>query len=311
MGYEKVLITVDGSELSERALVAATKVVPRGAKLHLLSVVESVTPIPMPFVSPGNGDFATQMMAAEQDAYPEAMQARREYLAAWRSNLTEQGYEVTTEASAGEVVHVIAGAAVHYDLLIMATHGRTGLNRVVFGSVTEAILHRLPCPMLIVPGQGESDTTQRDYQCILVCLDGTPESEAILPQVEKVLAAHPAKVILMKVEPYVQFSPMKFGTDEYLTLSVNAEMEARQYLDQVGARLKVLGATPIVEVNFNKPENEIGVLSKYHQVDLIAMATHGRTGVDRFLKGSITEDVLHQLHHPMLIVRMPEPKGAL
>jgi len=309
MGFNKVLITLDGSAFAERAIPAALKVIKPGAQIHLLSIIESATQTPMPFVSAANGYFATEMVAAERAVYPEELRLRREYLAGLRAQLTDKGYEVTTEATGGEVVHAITNVAVGYDLLMMATHGRTGLGRFIFGSVTEAVLHHLPCPILIVPST--TVVPEMNNDCILVCLDGTQESEAILPQVEKVLTVHPAKVILMKVEPYAQFSALKFSTDEYLTLSVNTEIEARQYLEQVGERLRKSGATPVIEVNFNQPEQEIGVLTKYHQVDLIAMATHGRTGIDRFLKGSVTEDVLHQLHHPMLIVRMPQPAVTL
>jgi nucleotide-binding universal stress UspA family protein len=305
MEFNKVLITLDGSDAAARALDAALLIVKPGAKLHLFSVIESIPPIAMPFVSPGNGDFATEVMAAENTAQAEARKFRQEYLDGVRSRLAEQGYTVTTEVVGGEVIQAITTVAPNYDLLVMATHGRSGLGRVIFGSVTEAVLHQMPCPMLIAPISMEHKVA---FERILVCLDGTPEAETILPQVEKVLAAHPAKVILMKVEPYVEFAALKISTDEYLALNVTAEMEARQYLEQIGKRLEALGAETVVEVNFNKPEQEIGTLSKYHHVDLIAMATHGRTGIERLLKGSVTEDVLHQLHQPMLVARMPAVK---
>lgn len=306
MTYNRILITLDGSELAERAIGAVLKVASPGAKLHLLSVVEMISAVPMPFVSAVNGDFATQIMAAEQQPYTQAIETRREYLGSVRSSLAEHGFEVTTEVHAGELVHIIESAAAGFDLLVMATHGRSGISRLLFGSVTDAVLRNIPCPMLIVPAQ--SPAKNGNYNCILVTLDGTPESEAILPQVEKLLEAHPAKnVVLMKVEPHVQFDTLKIGSDEYAMINTVAENEARHYLETIGNKWqKAYGVTPLIEVNFNNPKNEIGVLSRYHEIDLIAMATHGRTGIDRFINGSITETVLHELHQPMLIVRMPE-----
>jgi nucleotide-binding universal stress UspA family protein len=171
--------------------------------------------------------------------------------------------------------------------------------------------------MLIVPAHGAPERIEafedksKGYRCILVSLDGTPESEAILPLVETILAVKAATVVLMKTEPYVQFNTLKIGSDEYALINANAEMEARHYLEMIGDRLKAFGATPIVEVNFNNPQREIEVLSRYHEADLIAMATHGRTGLDRWLNRSITEGVLHSTQRPMLIVKMPAPQGTL
>jgi nucleotide-binding universal stress UspA family protein len=271
MTWNRILITLDGSELAERAIAAALKIAAPGTKLHLLSVVETATEgatvPPMPIVSPANGGFATEYLA-QNSPYPHAISARRDYLALVRDSLHEQGYEVTTEVQSGEVVHCINAVAASFDLLVMATHGRTGVGRMLFGSVTDTVLHHLPCPMLIVPAHGAPERIEafedksKGYRCILVSLDGTPESEAILPLVETILAVKAATVVLMKTEPYVQFNTLKIGSDEYALINANAEMEARHYLEMIGDRLKAFGATPIVEVNFNNPQREIEVLSR-------------------------------------------------
>jgi nucleotide-binding universal stress UspA family protein len=156
------------------------------------------------------------------------------------------------------------------------------------------------------------------YDCILVSLDGSRSSEAVLPEVEKLVKAHPAKVILLRIGPTVdidvaaqQMEPgiqhaYELVPDEY-DLVVNAEeREIRRYLDAIGERLAQAGATPIIEVSFTKPVDEILHYAKQYGADLIAMATHGRSGLARFLFGSVTENVLRQAPCPMLVVRSPE-----
>jgi len=156
------------------------------------------------------------------------------------------------------------------------------------------------------------------YDCILVSLDGSRESEAVLPAVEKLLQAHPGKVILLRVGPPVdldtvahEMSPdvenaAQLSSDDYGLLSNATEHEIRHYLDGIAERLKATGATVIAEVSFSKPENEIIFYARHYAADLIAMATHGRTGFNRLLHGSITESVLHHAPCPVLVVRTPE-----
>lgn len=156
------------------------------------------------------------------------------------------------------------------------------------------------------------------YDCILVSLDGSRSSEAVLPEVEKLVKAHPAKVILLRIGPTVdidvaaqQMEPgiqhaYELVPDEY-DLVVNAEeREIRRYLDAIGERLAQSGAIPIVEVSFTNPVDEILHFAKQYSADLIAMATHGRSGLARFLFGSVTENVLRHAPCPMLIVRTPD-----
>jgi nucleotide-binding universal stress UspA family protein len=158
------------------------------------------------------------------------------------------------------------------------------------------------------------------YECILVSLDGSTEAEAVLPEVERLLKAHPGKVVLLRVGSYEQYDKAvhemqaevsrKVGvalpSDEVALLRDASEHELRRYLDAIGTRLQAVGATPVVEVSFSDPADEIVFFAKHYGADLIAMATHGRSGLNRLLHGSITESVLHRAPCPMLIVRTPQ-----
>ncbi len=156
------------------------------------------------------------------------------------------------------------------------------------------------------------------YNCILVSLDGSLAAEAVLPEVERILKTSPCKVVLLKVGPHFNLDEAAhemeptveraadLPADEYDLLTSATELEIRRYLDAIAERLKLTGATPVVEVSFTKPVEEILFFAKQYQADLIAMATHGRTGLNRLLHGSVTENVLHHAPCPMLVIRSPE-----
>ena len=168
------------------------------------------------------------------------------------------------------------------------------------------------------------------YERVLVSLDGTPDAETALPEVEKLLRMQPlpATVILLRVGPPIDIAAamdeMKRGAipgatsgvpdvpnDEYALLNNAAELEIRAYLDKLGARLQQLGATVVTEVSFRNPAVEILYLADYYKSDLIVMATHGRRGLNRLLHGSVTEMVMESTPCPMLIVRVPVSENAI
>ena len=165
---------------------------------------------------------------------------------------------------------------------------------------------------------------------MLLSLDGTPEAEAALPEVEKLLRMQPslATVILVRIGPPIDMAvaidEMKRGAnpgatggvpdvpnDEYALLSSAAELEIRAYLDNLGERLKQMGAAVVTEVSFRNPAAEILYFADYYKVDLIVMATHGRRGLNRLLHGSVTETVMESTPCPMLIVRVPVNENTI
>ena len=164
------------------------------------------------------------------------------------------------------------------------------------------------------------------YDCILVSLDGSRAAEAVLPTVEAMLKMHPAKVVLLRVghtvdldsaahemEPEVA-QASELLPDEYDLLCNAGELEIRRYLETIAERLAQTGSQVTCEVSFAKPVDEILFIAEHYHADLIAMATHSRTGLNRLLHGSVTEQVLHRAPCPMLIVRTPseiQPRFAL
>src|SRR5260221_6522546 len=131
------------------------------------------------------------------------------------------------------------------------------------------------------------------YECILVSLDSSRSSEAVLPEVEKIQTMHPCKVVLLRIGPNVDIDAaaqeMEPGVqhafelvpDEYDLIVNSGEHTIRCYLEEMAERLAMTGALPIIEVSFNKPVGEILYFARYYNTDLIAMATHVRSGLAR------------------------------
>jgi nucleotide-binding universal stress UspA family protein len=155
------------------------------------------------------------------------------------------------------------------------------------------------------------------YGTILVSLDGSLAAEAVLWEVEKLLSIHPAKVILLLVvsttdlkqavaEHDAHHAATNEMLDEHAALLMRASEAERAYLRAIAQRLKRSGAETISVVGFRDPVEEIVSQARHWKAQLIAMATHGRSGLERLLQSSVTEAVLHSVSCPMLIVRVPQ-----
>ncbi len=155
MAYQKILVPLDGSKFAELALQHVIQVAASGAHVHLLSVMAEDPTSEISSLSTAKGQaakLADESWPPIRPANPQATDGRRDYLRRAGEWLEQLGMDVTTEARPGNVVEVIVEvASQRFDIVIMATHARKGLNRVGLGSVAEGVLHRAPCPILIIP----------------------------------------------------------------------------------------------------------------------------------------------------------------
>jgi nucleotide-binding universal stress UspA family protein len=136
------------------------------------------------------------------------------------------------------------------------------------------------------------------FACILVPLDGSTVAEAILPQVTELATLHGAEVVLLRVALAHAFR----GTDQ-TDAQVQAVQEAEAYLAGVVERLLASGIKAQSVVRYGHAAEEILDHAETGDVDLIAMSTHGRSGVRRWMLGSVAEKVLRAAPVPVLLVR--------
>jgi nucleotide-binding universal stress UspA family protein len=153
VGYERILVTLDGSKLAETALQHVKQVARPGAQIHLLSImaedrIGEIAAFATAVAQVGTAGRESRHMLPD----PRAIHAREDYLRQIGTWFEQAGFEITVEVRPGHVVDMIIDVARDgFDVVILATHGRTGFSRVALGSVAEGVLHRSPCPVLIIP----------------------------------------------------------------------------------------------------------------------------------------------------------------
>jgi nucleotide-binding universal stress UspA family protein len=143
----------------------------------------------------------------------------------------------------------------------------------------------------------------KGYKKILVPLDGSETSEAILPEIEKLASAFGASISLLYVVPTLIFPGTMEAVVQYETIAEALTKEGETYLRTIEKRLQGNGFT--VEGHLLQG-NEAHVILDHadrKDIDLIAMSTHGRSGVSRWLLGSVTEKIVRHATKPILLVR--------
>jgi nucleotide-binding universal stress UspA family protein len=295
--YKTLLVPLDGSAFSERALPLATTLArAAGATITLIHCAWS---------KPKPGE---ETNAAQQRAVGEA----QTYLSGISSTLGPQNVRIETRApfaapAAGILAEIGHGAA---DLVIMCTHGRSGVGRVLYGSVAEAVLAKSPVPILLVLPTGPVPdlATASGTSSILVPLDGSTLAEASLPAALDMARALACSLQLLRVVvPNVGYYPDPMLGQPYISDAgekvIQEEMtEAETYLKQMSDRLA--GQVTVHSlVRLGWPSESIVDEARASGAKLIAMATHGHTGLADLLMGNVALDVLRRSGLPLLLVR--------
>jgi nucleotide-binding universal stress UspA family protein len=275
----RILLPLDGSELSEVAIPLATTVArAQGAEVTLVRVVPPLTSALAQtegegYVPPETYDEIMQSMQNEAATYLAGIAKRLEgdaiaVKAEWR------------EGSPGSTLLDVE-EDLRPDLVVMATHGRTGLIRFALGGIADRMVREGTAPVLLA--RSFTPTTTQ-LETALVPLDGSKVAEAALPLVEH-LAARPVRS--------VQLLRAVAKRDE--------EAGALTYLQGIASRLSSLDLQVTNTVVHDQPTDAIAEAAQ--RVDLVIISTHGRSGFDRLRHGSIAEKATRTLATPTLLVR--------
>lgn len=217
----------------------------------------------------------------------------RQHLTSLRTRLGKRGGAVQTRVLEGEPVGQLLDVArtVGADLIAMATHGRTGLERWVKGSSAGRIVHESPVPVFLATPHTADVDASVDYRRVLVPLDGPPTPG---DGVAELLAyagglARGAELVLLHI----------VGSGD-----PQAQAEAR--LGATRDALAAAGVTTRVLGRAGEPTEAIVAAVEDGATDVIAMTTHARTGLARLRHGSVAADVLARVACPMLALRRPD-----
>jgi nucleotide-binding universal stress UspA family protein len=194
------------------------------------------------------------------------------------------------------------------DLIMLATHGRSGIRRWGLGSVAEKVIHEANVPVWLVPASLREDIIydKMPQRVIMVPLDGSKLAEEVVPHVTELTKQRGVEVKLMLLNvakpANVRLSDKEKDLigEDITTLKTEGEL----YLKKIVKKFKDAGLDAEAEQLIGDPAEEIvRYAATYHPL-LIVMSTHGRSGFSRFVFGSVAENVLHRLEKtPMFLVR--------
>lgn len=198
------------------------------------------------------------------------------------------------------------------DLIVMSTHGRGDLGRLLYGSIADHVLRHAPAPVLLVSAAGDRHWKAGRPLRILVPLDGSSHGEAALGIVCEVADALRPELLLVRTIEEATPESCRFNADGQPVEIPEGEEDldqARQYLETVTGRLGTSFASIELLASLGDAANTIADAAHNEDVDLIVMATHGRTGLGRLTMGSVATRVLQRANTPILFVR-PEAQSA-
>lgn len=294
--FRKLLVPLDGSALAERALEPA-RAIARAVEgdLTLLRVpTTDLMLVPDAAVLTGYG-----IMWPDQSLDLSRHEAR-DYLATLAKTTTSPDLQLHTQLREGSVAEAILEAAAEMDLIVMSSHGYAGLNRWLLSSVAERVLHSAPCPVLVI-------RSPEPLRHVLLPLDGSPLSERALEPGLELAARLGGTVTLLRAIPMLEAS--LFERAEKIEPGLGRRMEqdlhehAEAYLRELIAAHARPGLTINSLVTHTPAADSILHYAETHPVDVIAMSTHGYTGLRRWVYGSVTEKVLRGAAYSMLVVR--------
>jgi nucleotide-binding universal stress UspA family protein len=298
---KRIIVPLDGSELAEVALPYAEEL---SIKLDL--GIELLRAVTLPVYSEPLGGVYT----VEQEVALRA--GAKGYLERVGDRLKGKGIAVSTETICSTAAEAIIDYASKdgVELIVLATHGHSGLTRWALGSVADKVIRGTNKPVVLIRAKESHPVTpgQGIIKKIVVPLDGSKESEAVIPCVTWLATGLGAEVVLFQAMAggfhtitakgynYTIYPEQQMASDKAF---------AEDYLSLVGEQFKDKGITLNSEVRVGDAAEEIIEFADSLEADMVAMSTHGRSGISRWVIGSVAEKVLREGNRPLLLVRAP------
>jgi len=299
--YTRLLIPLDGSKTAGKVLpyarfLAGTLKLP----VELLEVIDIVEIAK--HLTPEKAHFFNTVVENR-------VRSSEQYLRGVAGTFPGANVKCTVEKGTAAEVIIEKAAADKGTLISMATHGRSGINRWLLGSIAEKVLRGATNPLLLIRATDEAKTEgEANLKSVIVPLDGSEVAEQVLPAVAELAKELKLEVILFRaytiplsalaVDPEGYYA----ATDEELIAAMRDE--AVTYLEKKAEEMKKLGVDKVSHVaEYGLAADEIISFARKTPDNLIAMCTHGHTGVKRWVLGSVTETVVRHSGDPVLVIR--------
>ncbi len=282
--FDRILVPVDGSEAADAALDHALAIAAaHDGTVHVL------------FVADTNRDSLTQIHGEVVDALEREGQ---QLVEATVERVSQRGVTVEGEVVQGHPAETISGYAEQYayDLVVMGTHGRSGIERYLLGSVTERVVRSSSVPVLTLR---EDDTVTYPPERVLVPTDGSEDASVALGLGTDLVVDTAGTLHLLSV---VEVGGL--GIDVRSTIVDELDDAAGRTVEDAATTAREAGVADVVA------DHEVGTVWRTivdyveaEDIDLVVMGTHGRSGLERALLGSVTERVLRATPVPVLTTR--------
>jgi nucleotide-binding universal stress UspA family protein len=295
--FKRILVPLDGSELAESALPAAMYLAAKlGAKVTLVHVIEENPPA-----------------TVHGERHLTSLEEAEAYLAAIRRLTGSPEAAVECHVHAAATGNVAQSIAEHQgelapDLIIMCTHGRSGLKRIIVGSIAQQVIASGTIPVLLIRAEGQGRHAFFTLHTVLAPLDGEPAHEQGLEVAVDLARAAGARLQLLSVVPTLgtlsgrdatmgRFMP---GTTQ--AILDFAEKDLKSYLMKQASRTQNAGVPVAAELRYGDAAPAIADAADTLDAGIIVLGTHGRAGNEAFWTNSVGAKVQAQTKRPLLLV---------
>lgn len=295
-----IVVPLDGSELSEKAVPYAVTIArATDARLLFCTIWEE-----------GERALIANLPDQAEDLFKQGTEHYESYLAGVANQV--EGVEVATEVLLGAPAEAIQRVLEQRDprLLVIATHGRSGLSRWHYGSVASKLAREAPAPTIVIGPQVLADGAQEGaIRRILVPLDGSSLAEAALRPALEMAEALDASLVLAQVVNWTA-QTFAFGPADVDIVEIDKRLTegAQAYLERVKEEQKTQRPIETVVLH-GLPASALIDLIAAKEIDLVVMSSHTRSGLTRAVLGSVAERLL-QGKAPVLLIR-PEGVAAV
>ncbi len=294
LDLDTILFPTDFSDVAEGAFAhAAHLALQYNATIHVFNVVgpdadESANP--MDFLPVQSAEGAPDEEAVQQMDVQTVTQERGTVPVVYAQTDSDSPPDAIVDRAEEQDV----------DLVVMGTRGRRGMNRLLSGSVSEEVVRRAPCPVFTVLAreEGAGPAISR----VLAPVDLSEQSELVLNHAAALSDSYAAPLDLLHVVEEAAY-PNVYGLDPLTPSAPNVQDRAREALETLASKLDLRTDPVNVHVLAGNAARDIVEFAEEQAADLIVMATHGRTGLERFLIGSVAEKVVRRAPCPVFTLK--------
>ena len=301
--YKKILVPLDGSKLAEAAVTYAKDL---AGRLNLDVVLLHVC-------NPVFQQYASMHRMYIEHAATVAAQKIKQVQEELSGGKAVQAVDVRGELAIGYPPEEILRYAEEnkVDIIMMTTHGHSGLMRWAMGSVADKVLRASKIPVCLARVGDADEITAEKWvtRTIIVPLDGSELAEAVLPHVRALAGqcdAELEEIVLLRVceYPFIAVEYPEEDWTRYVNWAIeNCKNVSEQYLAGVKRRLQCTGLDVRTKVLTGEAADVIIGYAKENPFNLIVMSTHGYSGIGRWVFGSVADKILHGVSSPVFLVR--------